>query len=633
MRHPSPNPALRAPAHPRRARSSVLATRGLPAWAAAALLATTTPARADDPRAVLLGNSYTDFNALDQRFAELSRSSVPAWGALTAERLTSGGLTLNDHLSRARSERSDNLWWTRFGAGSPPAALVTLQDQSQVPGFPESHPFWAADAAAVGELADIADRLGAQTFLLATWGRRDGDDGNPELYPDFLTMNDRIDAGYRRYAELNDRPDRPIYIAPAGRAFAAVYAAELAAGRDPLASDSAFAALYNGDGSHPAPIGSALVAGVIVTAATGWSPRWLSPPPDLSLGEVEPWVRVVEQVVVPDGDLRYPWAFAWEASPTDADPAGARRVISHPLRLETELLPPGETRVEALALGGQHPDGAAGAGRLWVPGGATLRASGLRLGDAEGAHGEVVIHGGVASLGEVTGGGGRGRVQLRSGSATLDALRLGEAGPSPRFDYAVELQGGALVLGEAPSLSQTGGSLEGVSGGAAVEVFASSGGSVVAPVTGPALTAGRWAATGSLVLTRAEPCSPELPSQVVVEAAVCDIDGLRVEAPEGCAAELDRRGDGGCSLVLRGAPGADSGGPEPEPGDGGGDGGAPTDSAAAPDLADSGLKIVPVAEGPGCGCSAPGAPRAAAAWLGLLGLSGALLRRRRGQGR
>ena len=50
-------------------------------------------------------------------------------------------------------------------------------------------------------------------------------------------MNDRLDAGYRRYAELNDRSDRPIYIAPAGRAFAKVHADERAAGRDPLAAD------------------------------------------------------------------------------------------------------------------------------------------------------------------------------------------------------------------------------------------------------------------------------------------------------------------------------------------------------------------------------------------------------------
>ena len=345
-------PRLR-PIHARAARSA----------AALMALLSSGAARADDPRAVLLGNSYTEFNELDQRVAELARTSVPAWGALTAERLTSGGLTLNDHLGRATSERSDNRWWTQFGAGSPPAVLVTLQDQIQVPGFPESHPFWAADAAAVGALADISDRLGAQTFLLATWGRRTGDDGNPDLYPDFETMNDRLDAGYRRYAELNDRSDRPIYIAPAGRAFAKVHADERAAGRDPLAADSLFTALYNGDGSHPQPIATALVAGVIVTAATGWSPRWQSPPPGLSLDEVGPWVPLVEAVVVPDGDLRYPWAFAWGASASDADPAGASRIISHPLRLETEVLPAGPTRLTDVQLGGQHPEGTAGAGR------------------------------------------------------------------------------------------------------------------------------------------------------------------------------------------------------------------------------------------------------------------------------
>lgn len=585
-------------------------------------------ARAEDPRAVLLGNSYTEFNELDQRVAELARTSVPAWGALTAERLTSGGLTLNDHLGRATSERSDNLWWTRFGAGSPPAALVTLQDQSQVPGFPESHPFWAADAAAVGALADISDRLGAQTFLLATWGRRTGDDGNPDLYPDFETMNDRLDAGYRRYAELNDRSDRPIYIAPAGRAFAKVHADERAAGRDPLAADSLFTALYNGDGSHPQPIATALIAGVIVTAATGWSPRWQSPPPGLGLDEVGPWVPLVEAVVVPDGDLRYPWAFAWGASVSDAAPTGASRVISHPLRLETEVLPAGPTRLAEVQLGGQHPEGAAGAGRLWVPSGATATASGLRLGDGEGAHGEVVINGGESILGEVTGAAGRSRVQVRAGSATLDALSLSGDTPSPRFDHSVELWGGTLTLGAAPTLLQAGGALGAPAGGAAVDTYTFTAGALIVPETGLAARVGRWTATGSLTLQRDLPCSAEMDDQVLIEAEVCAIDALMVEAPAGCLAELDRRGDGGCSLVLRGDGPADSGGPGPADGGGevpGGDGS--TDSAATPDAEDSGLKIVPISDGAGCGCSAAPPARAALGWLGLGGLL--LLARRR----
>ena len=39
---------------------------------------------------------------------------------------------------------------------------------------------------------------GAETILFLTWGRQNGDKKNPEIYPDFLTMQSMLNKGKRK---------------------------------------------------------------------------------------------------------------------------------------------------------------------------------------------------------------------------------------------------------------------------------------------------------------------------------------------------------------------------------------------------------------------------------------------------
>lgn len=94
----------------------------------------------------------------------------------------------------------------------------------------------------------------------STWGRRDGDPSNPDLYPDFLTMNALTTEGYELYrAVVDDSPRLPAGIAPAGAAFELVHSEDRAL----------FLRLYDPDGSHPSIIGSYLTSCVFVAWLSG----------------------------------------------------------------------------------------------------------------------------------------------------------------------------------------------------------------------------------------------------------------------------------------------------------------------------------------------------------------------------
>ena len=95
-----------------------------------------------------------------------------------------------------------------------------------------------------------------------TWGRRDGDKRNAQIYPDFITMHGKISSSYEKAAEENRA-----LLAPVGRAFAIVH------GQD----KALFRKLFKSDGSHPSSEGGYLAACVLWGALTGKDPssiRW-----------------------------------------------------------------------------------------------------------------------------------------------------------------------------------------------------------------------------------------------------------------------------------------------------------------------------------------------------------------------
>jgi len=213
----------------------------------------------DPTRALFVGNSYTFYNDLPNLYRSVAESLPTPPATVSVDSSTGGGRRLVQHVTDARTmghplhtALNTDVSWDH----------VVLQEQSQIPGFPEGNAEFDQSQLAAAELSGLANMRGASVVLFMTWGRRNGDDRNMALYPDFSTMQDRLEAGYRAMAADAEAAGVTALIAPVGLAFREVYESEA----DPLAADALFFSLYDGDGSHPSLAGSYLAA--CVFAAT-----------------------------------------------------------------------------------------------------------------------------------------------------------------------------------------------------------------------------------------------------------------------------------------------------------------------------------------------------------------------------
>lgn len=264
-------------------------------------------AHADDVNLLFLGNSYTVFNDLDQVTIGLFEAAAPT-DTHAAVRLAGGGYTFPMHLAQADGTSGDTAWSEALVTGSTEWDWVVLQDQSQIPGFPSDNTDYLASLAALGPLdAMVIDKHG-QSILLMTWGRLHGDTDNPDIYPDYPTMQGLLATGYTNYAASITTGSRTAWVAPAGLAWRHIYDAEVASGVDPTAPGSLFYALYFDDGSHPSPLGTYLTACVVYTTITGNDPVGLPAPETVPADAVLDLQEACAATVFHGTpDLVYPW--------------------------------------------------------------------------------------------------------------------------------------------------------------------------------------------------------------------------------------------------------------------------------------------------------------------------------------
>jgi hypothetical protein len=337
-----------------------------------------TAALAEDARILMLGNSYTQQGDMQVHVAAALEGAVPSWTDVYTERLTAGGLTLADHAARADGSEGETAWSEALVTGPDAGSwdIVVLQDQSQVPGFPQTEPMWqdSRDGAVIldGLIADG----GGETLFLMTWGRRDGDASNPTLYPDFSTMQERLMDGYLAYADACSSGERQAWIAPAGLAFQQVHDGIVAAGEDPTADGSLFHKLYSGDGSHPDVAGSYLAGLAVAVGITGRSVVGIDHPPEIDGETAAALQQAAVDAAQPFGDVPYRWAFEWAdyESPEDVYTGGVviSSLVTRPVVRLTEA---GEAP-DGLTVGATHDGGLVGAGELRVAGG-SLAVGGL----------------------------------------------------------------------------------------------------------------------------------------------------------------------------------------------------------------------------------------------------------------
>ncbi len=104
------------------------------------LLALVGSVQAQDHSALFVGNSYTFQNrpfGLDGSYAQLLSEGMPAWEEVAIHAYTRAGYRLDQHFTDATGGTElDGLLHGSGGVESWTA--VILQDQSQVPGFPET---------------------------------------------------------------------------------------------------------------------------------------------------------------------------------------------------------------------------------------------------------------------------------------------------------------------------------------------------------------------------------------------------------------------------------------------------------------------------------------------------------------
>jgi hypothetical protein len=216
-------------------------------------------------RVLLIGNSYVASNRLEALLEGLLLDD-PRVGSAEVVRVSRGGYRLPQHAADAQTPGS-----TLHGHLAAPGATwtaVVLQEQSQIPGFPPTHPAHVEMIEGGERLHALATSTSARTLLMLTWGRRDGDAGNADRFPDFETMQQHLGRGYLALSTALD----DALIAPVGPAFG------LALEADP----AAFGGLYVNDGSHPSLSGSYVAAAVLYRALTGraaaertWRPEGL----------------------------------------------------------------------------------------------------------------------------------------------------------------------------------------------------------------------------------------------------------------------------------------------------------------------------------------------------------------------
>jgi hypothetical protein len=183
---------------------------------------------------LFIGNSYTD--GFIKSFEEMIENSV--YKNSKFEYIWGGGVTLHQLIKNGRA--LEGLQRENWDA-------VVLQEQSQLPAIPGKCEQSFHES--VDILVNEIKAKGAKAFLYMTWGRRDKDEENPELFPNYKSMQSRLTEAYETAAERND-----INVIAVGKAWSKLRNLDSELGRE----------LYQQDGSHPSDKGAFLISCMMI---------------------------------------------------------------------------------------------------------------------------------------------------------------------------------------------------------------------------------------------------------------------------------------------------------------------------------------------------------------------------------
>jgi hypothetical protein len=223
-------------------------------------------------RVLFLGNSYTYYNNLPQMLSDIASSTGDN---VIFDSNTPGGHTLQEH-------SNNTLSLNKIGNGN--WDYVVLQEQSQLPSLPISEvntnvfPY----ARKLDSIINVKNPC-AETIFYMTWGRKNGDGSNCNIWPPvctYLGMDSLLSMRYKIMANNNNA-----FVSPVGAVW------------KKLRQSFPLIELYQTDESHPVEAGSYAAACCFYTTIFKKNPLLITFNSTLSATDAANIRAVVKQIV------------------------------------------------------------------------------------------------------------------------------------------------------------------------------------------------------------------------------------------------------------------------------------------------------------------------------------------------
>lgn len=209
----------------------------------------------------IVGNSFVFYNDLPRHIALIAASS-PSPIQISSESVSIGGASLKNHsadpnVKTLLSKKTD---------------FVILQDHSCVPGEADPGEFQDSLGLLESFFTPLLLTTGTTPILFSTWGHQEGAtyEKYRPAYPDFLTMQKKLDIGYAQYYQLLKKHFPKVLICPVGEAFRIIHQ-ECQDQTCPF--PGLFPRLFVPDLFHPSKIGTYLAACCFFGLLTNQSPQ------------------------------------------------------------------------------------------------------------------------------------------------------------------------------------------------------------------------------------------------------------------------------------------------------------------------------------------------------------------------
>lgn len=228
-------------------------------------------AQGERKRVLFVGNSYTEVNNLPSLVQRVAES---AGDALEYESNAPGGCTFAQHCTNRSMSLIQQGGWD----------VVVLQEQSQLPSFPQSQvevevfPYAQQLVEAV-----YNNNPGGEAMFYMTWGRKNGDHQNALNFPVLGSYEGMDSMLYERYMYMARQYDASV--CPVGRVWRY------------LRTNNPEIELYQPDESHPSLAGSYAAACAFYTLIFHRSPQQITYQPEIEAAHATTIRDAVQRVV------------------------------------------------------------------------------------------------------------------------------------------------------------------------------------------------------------------------------------------------------------------------------------------------------------------------------------------------